>query len=68
MRLAKVTAMPWISAPMRLLAYALGVISLAAAWWLHTTFGPVSTEQVLLHWRFAATHDSVDASLGNSFI
>jgi len=44
------------------------VIALAAAWWLHTTFGPVSVEQVLLHWRFAAARDTVDPSLVNSFI
>lgn len=68
MRLAKTAAMPWISALVRLLAYALGIVSLAAAWWLHTTFGPVSMEQVLLHWRFASARDSIDSTLVDGFI
>lgn len=68
MRLAKTAAMPWFSALVRLFAYTLGIVSLAAAWWLHTTFGPVSMEQVLLHWRFASARDSVDSNLVDGFI
>ena len=68
MRPARVTTVPSVSAFARFVAYALGVISLAGAWWLHTTFGPVSVEQVLLHWRFAAARDSVDSELVGTFI
>ncbi len=68
MRIAKVTAKPWGGLCVRFAAYALGVISIAGAWWLHTTFGHVSMEQVLLHWRFAAARDSVDPGLVDSFI